>query len=109
MTISAPSFPPADDLLSWIETTDWAAIADRLLTVALYIVATCHALAVLAAPHIAAALRTIAARLERTSAAPVPSLRATIQTRLWAGESQRSIARSLGVSRHVVARHAFPA
>ena len=70
MTISTPSFPPADDLLSWIETIDWSAIADRLLTVALYIVATCHALVVLAAPHVAAALRAIAARLDRTSAAP---------------------------------------
>ena len=108
MTISTPSFPPADDLFSWVESTDWVAIADRLLTVALYIVATCHALAVLAAPHVAAALRTVAARLDRTSAAPAPSLRATIQARLWMGESQRSIARSLGVSRHVVARHAFP-
>ena len=112
MTISTPSFPPADDLLSWIESTDWSAIADRLLTVALYIAATFHALAVLAAPHVAAALRTVAARLERTSPAPAqapaPSLRATIQGRLWLGESQRSIARSLGVSRHEVARHAFP-
>ena len=106
MTISTPSFPPADDLLSWIETIDWAAIADRLLTAALYIVATCHALAVLAAPHVAAALRAAAAKLEHTS--PAPSLRATIQTRLWLGESQRSIARALGVSRHEVARHAFP-
>jgi hypothetical protein len=106
MTISAPSFPPADDLLSWIESTDWSAIADRLLTLALYIVATCHALAVLAAPHVAAALRAIAARLDRTSAAPVPSLGATVQRRLAAGESQRSIARSLGVSRHAVARWA---
>jgi hypothetical protein len=108
MTTSAPSFPPADDLLSWIETTDWSAIADRLLTVALYIVATCHALAVLAAPHVATALRAAAAKLEHTSPAPAPSLRATIQTRLWLGESQRSIARALGVSRHEVARHAFP-
>jgi hypothetical protein len=108
MTISTPSFPPADDLLNWIETTDWAAIADRLLTAALYIVATCHALTVLAAPHVAAALRAIAARLDRTSAAPAPSLRATIQARLWLVESQRSIARALGVSRHEVARHAFP-
>jgi hypothetical protein len=106
MTISTPSFPPADDLLSWIETTDWAALADRLLTVALYIVATCHALMVLAAPHIAAALRTIATKLERTSEAPVPSLGATVQRRLAAGESQRSIARSLGISRHAVARWA---
>jgi hypothetical protein len=106
MTISTPSFPPADDLLSWIESTDWAAIADRLLTVALYIVATCHALVVLAAPHVAAALRTVAARLDRTSAAPVPSLGATVQQRLAAGESQRSIARSLGISRHAVARWA---
>jgi putative intracellular protease/amidase len=106
MTISSPSFPPADDLLSWIETTDWSAIADRLLTVALYIAATCHALAVLAAPHVAAALRTVAARLDRTSAAPVPSLGAMVQRRLAAGESQRSIARSLGISRHAVARWA---
>jgi hypothetical protein len=106
MTISSPSFPPADDLLSWIESTDWAAIADRLLTVALYIVATCHALAVLAAPHVAAALRAVATRLDRTSATPVPSLGATVQRRLAAGESQRSIARSLGVSRYAVARWA---
>jgi Tfp pilus assembly protein PilN len=104
MTISTPSFPPADDLLSWIETTDWAAIADRLLTMALYIGATCHALAVLAAPHVAAALRTVAATLEHTSLAPVPSLGAMVQRRLAAGESQRSIARSLGISRHAVAR-----
>ena len=107
MTISNPSFPPADDLLNWIESTDWAAIADQLLTVALYIVATCHALAVLAAPHVAAALRTVAARLEHTSPAPTPSLGATVQRRLAAGESQRSIARSLGVSRHAVARWAI--
>ena len=106
MTISTPSFPPADDLFSWIETTDWVAIADRLLTVALYIVATCHALVVLAAPHVAAALRAVAARLDRTSAAPAPSLRATVQRRLAAGESQRSIASSLGISRHAVARWA---
>jgi hypothetical protein len=106
MTISTPSFPPADDLLSWIETTDWAAIADRLLTAALYIVATCQALAVLAAPHVATALRAIAARLDRTSAAPVPGLGATVQRRLAAGESQRSIARTLGISRHAVARWA---
>jgi hypothetical protein len=106
MTISTPSFPPADDLLSWIESTDWSAIADRLLTMALYIVATCHALTVLAAPHVATALRTVAARLERTSAAPTPSLGATVQRRLAAGESQRSIARSLGISRHAVARWA---
>jgi hypothetical protein len=106
MTISTPSFPPADDLLSWIETIDWAAIADRLLTVALYIVAICHALVVLAAPHVAAALRTAAAKLEHTSPAPVPSLGATVQRRLAAGESQRSIARSLGISRHAVARWA---
>jgi hypothetical protein len=106
MTISSPSFPPADDLLSWIETTDWSAIADQLLTVALYIVAICHALVVLAAPHVAAALRTVAARLDRTSAAPVPSLGAMVQRRLAAGESQRGIARSLGISRHAVARWA---
>jgi hypothetical protein len=106
MTISSPSFPPADDLLSWIESTDWSAIADRLLTVALYIVAICHALAVLAAPHAAAALRAAAARLEHTSPAPVFSLGAMVQRRLAAGESQRSIARSLGISRHAVARGA---
>jgi len=106
MTISTPSFPPADDLLSWIDSTDWVAIVDRLLTIALYIVATCHALAVLAAPHVAVALRAIAAKLDRTSAAPVLSLGATVQRRLAAGESQRSIARSLGISRHAVARWA---
>jgi len=106
MTISTPSFPPADDLLSWIESTDWSAIADRLLTVALYIAATCHTLAVLAAPHVATALRAAAAKLEHTSPAPVPSLGATVQRRLAAGESQRSIARTLGMSRHAVARGA---
>ena len=106
MTISTPSFPPADDLLSWIETTDWSAIADRLLTAVLYIAATCHALVVLAAPHVAAALRTVAAKLEHTSTAPAPSLGATVQRRLAAGESQRSVARSLGISRHAVARWA---
>jgi hypothetical protein len=106
MTTSTPSFPPADDLLSWIESTDWSAIADRLLTAALYIAAICHALVVLAAPHVVTALRAAAARLDRTSAAPVPGLGATVQRRLAAGESQRSVARSLGISRHAVARWA---
>lgn len=107
MTTSTPSFPPADDLLNWIESIDWLATIDKLVTLTLYIVAVCHILVRRSLPHVAAALRTVAARLEYTSPAPTPSLGATVQRRLAAGESQRSIARSLGVSRHAVARWAI--
>lgn len=106
MTTSAPSFPPADDLLSWIESIDWLATIDKLVTLTLYIVAVCHILVRRSLPYVATALRTTAAWLDTVGGEPVPTLANTIQKRLAAGESQRAIARSLGVSRHVVARHA---
>lgn len=106
MTTSTPSFPPADDLLNWIESIDWLATIDKLVTLIIYIVAISHVLLRRSVPYVTSALRVIAAWLDTVGCETVPTLEGTVRRRLAAGESQRAIARSLGVSRHVVARHA---
>jgi len=64
-----PSFPPVDALIDRVAATDWHAVADRALTVALTIAAVAVALTRRALPYVAAALRWLADRADRTAAA----------------------------------------
>lgn len=69
---AGPSFPPVDALIDRVAATDWHAVADRALTVALTIAAVAVALTRRALPLIAAALRWLADRADRAAAAPAP-------------------------------------
>lgn len=68
----APSFPPIDDLAATLRRIDWPAVADRLLSAAMFVTAVLHALAVRIRPHLASMLRALADRLAPV-VEPVPS------------------------------------
>lgn len=86
---SAPSFPPADDLLALLRSVDWRAAAAAALTAALTAAAFIHALALRSAPYVARALRALADRID-ASPAPLTSLTVT---------ELRARARAAGLSR----------
>ena len=96
--MSSPSFPPIDDLASWLRSLDLVAIASAVIGAAMIAAAIVHVLAVKLAPYIAAWLRLLADRIDAKAQPP------TIQSLAAAGLSQRAIAARLGITRHQVRR-----